>query len=69
MSRAYELFYANHSLESEIEPCALCFQAAETTPPKNACFCLPCHQTVLFCCIPTTARHQALVSQCVCVCV
>lgn len=31
MSHAYELFYANHLLESKTEPCAGCFQAAETS--------------------------------------
>lgn len=31
MSRAYELFYANHSLESKMESCALCFQAADAS--------------------------------------
>lgn len=44
MSRAYELFYANHSLESKMEPCALCFQAAETSRKSAACFWLSYHQ-------------------------
>lgn len=35
MSRAYELFYANHSLESKMEPCALCFQACSDKIPKK----------------------------------
>ena len=52
MSRAYELFYANHSLESKMEPCALCFQACSDNPPpppKNPPFsCLPCHQPLGF---------------------
>lgn len=50
MSRAYELFYANHSLESKMESCALCFQAAETSRiSKNVC--LSCHQMHFYCCI------------------
>lgn len=43
MSRAYELFYANHSLESKMESCALCFQAADASrkSKKRKKNCMP----------------------------
>lgn len=37
MSHAYELFYANHLLESKTEPCAGCFQALEDTEVVLVC--------------------------------
>lgn len=55
MSRAYELFYANHLLESKMESCALCFQAAEMSrkSKKKAsnCFVLLPFRSFLSACV------------------
>ncbi len=70
MSRAYELFYANHSLESKMESCALCFQAAETSR-KSKNVRLPCHQThfysaAFFFFFATASLKSPHFSACVC---